>query len=275
MPEGDAIFRTARTLHKALAGRTITRFESVFPKLNRVDEDAPIAGRTVLGAMARGKHLLVQLSGGLSLRTHQRMSGSWHIYRPGEAWQRPRAQLRILLETADFVAVAFLVHDAEWLHESDLPRSRLAQLGPDLLAPDFDVDAALARMQARDVDPICDVLLDQRALAGIGNVYKSEVLFICRVHPQKPVRELSPDQLRALVSCAQALLRENVRPHAPSGIATYRSLRGAARHADPSERLWVYGRAGQPCRRCGSAIVASALGEHVRKTYHCPQCQVL
>src|SRR5262245_51362548 len=130
MPEGDTIFRAARTLNKALAGRVVTRFESVFPALNRVDEDTPIAGRTVIAVEARGKHLLVQLSGDLYLRTHMRMSGSWHIYRPDSPWQRPRSQLRILLETAEFVAVAFLVHEAEWLREADLARSKLARLGP-------------------------------------------------------------------------------------------------------------------------------------------------
>ncbi|HKU37354.1 MAG TPA: DNA-formamidopyrimidine glycosylase family protein [Polyangiales bacterium] len=275
MPEGDTIFRAARALHKALAGKTVTRFESVFPKLDRVDQDEPIAGRTLLGVEARGKHLLMHLSGGLSLRTHMRMSGSWHIYRPGEAWQRPRAQLRILLETADFVAVAFLVHEAEWLREADMPRSRIAQLGPDLLSGDFDLETAVSRMQARGGEPICDVLLDQRALAGIGNVYKSEVLFLAGVHPQQPVRELSGDQLRELAALAQRLLRQNVHEDAPSSITTYRGLRRTTRRADPGERLWVYGRAGKPCRRCGSAIIGTAAGKHVRKTYHCPRCQVL
>jgi endonuclease-8 len=275
MPEGDTIFRAARALNKALSGKTITHFESVFPRLNRIDEDNPIAGRTLLAVEARGKHLLMHVSGGLSLRTHMRMVGSWHIYRPGEAWQRPRAQLRILLETADFQAVAFLVHEAEWLREEQLARSRVAALGPDVLAQDFDVDAAVSRMQARAAEPICDVLLDQRALAGIGNVYKSELLFLCGVHPLTKVSSLPPERLRELARSARELLSANVHELAAGGITTYRSLRRTTDRGDPSERLWVYGRADQPCRRCGTPIASNALGKHVRKTYHCPQCQPL
>lgn len=266
MPEGDTIFRAARTLNKALSDQIITHFESVFPHLNRIDEDTPIAGRTLRSVEARGKHLLMHVSGGLSLRTHMRMSGSWHIYRPGESWQRPRSQMRILLETAAFQAVAFSVHEAEWLRDEQLARSRIGQLGPDLLAPDFDADAAVSRMQARAGEPICDVLLDQRALAGIGNVYKSEVLFLRGVHPLTDVRSLEPATLRELACTAQQLLKANV----DSG-----GLRRTTGRSDPSEPLWVYGRARLPCRRCGTPIVSSAVGKHVRTTYHCPRCQRL
>jgi endonuclease VIII len=275
MPEGDTIFRAARALNKVLSGKIITHFESVFPRLNRIDEDQPIAGRTLLSVEARGKHLLMHVSGGLSLRTHMRMTGSWHIYRPGEAWQQPRPQLRILLETADFLAVAFRVHEAEWLRDEQLARSRVGQLGPDLLAQDFDVDAAVSRMQERSAEPICDVLLDQRALAGIGNVYKSEVLFLGGVHPLTTVRSLDPMLLRELARSAQQLLRINVQEGASGEITTFPGLRRTTRRGHPSERLWVYGRGDQPCRRCGTPIVASAIGKHVRKTYHCPQCQPL
>src|SRR6187549_3423505 len=114
MPEGDSIYRAARTLHRALAGRTITRFQSVFPQLNRVDDDAPLRGRTIEGVEARGKHLLFRFSGDLVLRTHMRMNGSWHIYRLGERWQRPRADMRIVVATAAYEAVAFTVPVAEF-----------------------------------------------------------------------------------------------------------------------------------------------------------------
>jgi endonuclease VIII len=275
MPEGDTIFRAARTLNKALAGKQVTHFESVFPKLNRVDEDQPIAGRTVIRVESHGKHLLMHFSGGVSLRTHMRMSGSWHIYRTGEAWQLGRSSMRILLETADFQAVAFFVNEAEWLEEGDFARSKLARLGPDVLATDFDPSAAVRGMQAHAADPICDVLLDQRALAGVGNVYKSELLFLTKVHPLTPTGSLAPEVLRELAVLAQQHLRANVHEAAPGAITTYRGLRRTTRSSDPGERLWVYGRAGQPCRRCGTPVESSAIGRHVRKTFYCPSCQKL
>lgn len=273
MPEGDTIFRAARALHAALAGKTITRFESVFPALNRVNEDTPIVGRTLLSVQARGKHLLMGLSEGLYLRTHMRMSGSWHIYRPGRPWQRPRSELRILLETADFVAVAFLVHEAEWVREDDLARNKVARLGPDILAPNFDLEAAVRNMRERPTEPICDVLLDQRVLAGIGNVYKSELLFLAGVPPLAKVETVDPAALLEIARLAMQHLRANVHEHAASGITTYHGLRRTTGRSHPGERLWVYGRAKQPCRRCGTPIESSAIGKHVRKTFHCPRCQ--
>src|SRR4029450_4852686 len=133
MPEGDTILRAAHALHRALAGRTVTRFESVFPRLTRIDHDAPLRGRTIDGVEARGKHLLIRFSGDLALRTHMRMHGSWHIYRPGERWQRPRDAMRVLVATAAFVAVGFDVPDAELTRTSKLDAGALGRLGPDLL----------------------------------------------------------------------------------------------------------------------------------------------
>jgi endonuclease-8 len=273
MPEGDTIYRAARTLDKALSGKLVTGFESVFPKLNRVHEDAPITGRTVRGVESRGKHLLLHLSGGLTLRTHMRMSGSWHIYRAGESWQRPSAQMRIAIQTADFQAVAFQVHDAEWLRERDLERSVLARLGPDVLHADFDAGAAVATLRACGHRAILDALLDQRVLAGIGNVYKSELLFLAHVHPLTPVTSLSDDTLLQLARLAQQHLRANVAEGASAGIVTYRGLRRTTDRSNPAERLWVYGRAGEPCRQCGTPIESANIGMHVRVTYHCPTCQ--
>jgi endonuclease VIII len=274
MPEGDTIFRAARALDKVLAGHRITRFESVFPHLNRVHEDAPITGRSVTRVQARGKHLLLHVSDGLALRTHMRMSGSWHIYRTGEAWQRPAHQMRILLATADFQAVAFQVHDAEWLSERALARSAIAALGPDVLGSAFDAAKALARMRSWPEQPICDVLLDQHVLAGVGNVYKSELLFLAGVDPRTPVRALADSKLGELMQLAQRHLRDNVRDGAEGGIVTYRGLRRTTGRADPSARLWVYGRGGQPCRRCGTAILRVPMGRHARSTYFCPACQL-
>jgi endonuclease-8 len=274
MPEGDTIFRTADALQRALGGKLITRFSSVFPQLNRVDQDAPIAGRTVERVEARGKHLLIWLTGDLALRTHMRMTGSWHLYRPGETWQRPKRDLRIAIETADFHALAFHVHEAEWLTAATLQRSALAKLGPDVLAADFDAARAAQRLRAAGARPICDALLDQRVLSGIGNVYKSELLFLTGLHPQRPAQTLTAAGAEQLVRLAVELMKSNVGVAADGGgITTFRGLRRTTARANPGERLWVYGRAGEACRKCGSEIASALLGDPVRRTYFCARCQ--
>jgi endonuclease VIII len=274
MPEGDTIYRAAQTLDRALARRVVTRFDSVLPALTRIDEDAPIAGRTVQRVWSQGKHLLIAFSGDLVLRTHMRMNGSWHIYRPGERWQRSRHQARLVIETDAFVAVAFNVPVAEFYTARELVReTALRDLGPDLLNDAFDEDAALARLRARGPIGVGDALLDQRALAGIGNVYKSEVCFVCRINPFTPVDRLSDDDLRTLVRTARRLLQANVAPGTDAGIATYHPLRRTTGRGDPEERLWVYGRARRPCRRCGTPIQRSKQGTEARSTYWCPVCQ--
>jgi endonuclease-8 len=194
MPEGDTIYRAARTLQRALAGKVVTGFESVFPHLTRIHEDAPITGRTVESVSASGKHMLMAFSGDLVLRTHMRMNGSWHIYRPDESWQRPRRDMRIVVATSDFVAVGFSIPVAEFFPARHLARhEELRRLGPELLSEDFDDEEALRRIQARPADTIADVLLNQRVLAGLGNVYKSEVLFACRINPFVTVGDLNLD----------------------------------------------------------------------------------
>jgi endonuclease VIII len=274
VPEGDTIFRAARTLHQALAGRTVTRFESVLPALTRVDEDAPLVGQAVDRVWAVGKHLLIGFSGGLVLRTHMRMHGSWHVYRPGERWRRPRHQVRVAIHTDAFVAVGFSIPVAEFAATASLARHEpLAQLGPDLLAPTFVAAEAVARLRARGAMPIGEALLDQRALAGIGNVYKSEVCFLSAVHPSTPVAALSDGQLAKLVEMARRLLQLNVAETSGAAIVTFAGIRSTTRSADPSARLWVYGRRGRPCRRCGTAIRAQKQGADARSTYWCQRCQ--
>lgn len=274
MPEGDTIHRAAATLDRALGGGTVTRFESSYPALNRVDQDAPIAGRTIERVSARGKHLLVHLSGGLVLRTHLRMNGSWHLYRPGERWRRPAREVRVLLATADFVAVGFAVPDAEFVATGRTSRGRrLESLGPDLLAADFDAAAAVERLRGSGAATVEAALLDQTVLAGIGNVYKSEVLFACRVHPFASVASLDDATRAKLVATARRFLAANVRPATGGGIVTYTGFRRTTRRADPAERLWVYGRAGRPCRRCGTPIAWRKSGPATRSTYWCPRCQ--
>ena len=274
MPEGDTIFRAARTLHRALAGHLVTQFESVFPALTRVHEDAPITGRRIERVRAHGKHLLMTFSGDLTLRTHMRMNGSWHIYRPGERWQRPRRDMRIVVSTAGFIAVGFSIPVAEWIRTSELRRSKdLVSLGPDLLADEFDQDEAFQRVRARPSEPIADVLLNQRVLAGIGNVYKSEVLFACGVDPFARVQQLSDEHIHRLLSTARKFLRANV-TEGLAAMTTYLGFRRTTRQDDPSARLWVYGRVNEPCRRCGTPVLIDKRGTNARLTYWCPTCQV-
>jgi len=274
MPEGDSIFRAARALHRALAGRVVTQFESVFPRLTRVHDDAPITGRTIERVESVGKHLLMHFSGDLVLRTHMRMNGSWHIYRPGEPWQRPAGDMRIVITTDAFVAVAFTVPVAEFETEHTLQRvESIGSLGPDLLSPDFDVADALQRLRAHDADEIAETLLNQRAIAGIGNIFKSEVLFVARINPFVAVATLSDEQLQQILQTAHRLMRANITTTAGAGIRTYTGLRGSSPRAAPSDRLWVYSRGGKPCRHCGTPIAYRKHGEFARGTYWCPKCQ--
>jgi endonuclease VIII len=276
MPEGDTIYRAARTLHLALAGKTVTRFETVLPALQRVHDDRPIVGRTVAAVRAVGKHLLMEFSGGLVLRTHMRMNGSWHIYRPGDRWQRPRAAMRIAVGSDDYVAVAFEVPVAEFLAARDVGRHReLANLGPDLLAEDLDGPAVVARLRERPTSAIADALLDQRVASGVGNVFKSEVLFVCGIDPFRTVATLSDDEARRVVETSRGLLQANVIRAERTGTPERGGSRRTTRRMDPAARLWVYGRAGKPCRNCGTAIACRKQGRDARVTYWCPRCQAV
>ena len=273
MPEGDTIFRAAHTLHRALAGKPVTRFESVFPALTRIDDDAPIAGRTIEHIHSAGKHLLIHFSGDLVLRTHMRMNGSWHIYRTGERWQRSRRDMRIVVATADFEAVGFRIPVAEFLSEREVAKSLvLRTLGPDVLAADFDSDKAIANLRDRPRSEIAEALLNQQVLAGLGNVYKSEILFLCRINPFRRVGELTDEDLRSLVAESRRVLKLNV-TEGRALMTTYGGLRRTTGRSDPKERLWVYGRARRPCRRCGTPILVRSQGSNARLTYWCPACQ--
>lgn len=267
MPEGDTIHRAARTLHAALAGRVITRFETVFPQLARVDHDAPLAGRTVERVSAAGKNLLMHFSGDLHLRTHMRMNGSWHVYRPGERWRMRRSDMRIVLETSEWVAVAFNVPVAE-LHDSrSLERQEdLLRIGPDFIGEEFDFDEALRRIRARPDEEIADVLLNQRVVSGIGNEYKSELLFMTRISPFRHVGEVTDEQLIDVLRIARKVMVANVNKRSGARITTF-SL-------NPNEKQYVYGRGGQPCRRCGTPVQYAKQGKNARGTYWCSRCQL-
>lgn len=265
MPEGDTIFRAARTLHAALRGRTVTRFASTLPAVAGAARHYRIEGRTVDAVEARGKHLIVRFGGGPALHTHMRMTGSWHLYRKGSRWQKSAALARAVIETGDRVAVCFAAPVVEWLTpRQESEHAPLVTLGPDILAPGFDAARARANLQAQADREIGDALLDQRLLAGIGNVYKSETLFVVGVSPFARAGSLAPATLDALVARARALMGANV--GAEPGLRRTRSaLRG--------ERLWVYRRQGKPCFRCGTAVRMKRQGEDARSTYWCPTCQ--
>jgi endonuclease-8 len=265
MPEGDTIYRTAEVLRAALVGRRIVAARAPpGPGVRRVADLSRLAGSTVSSVEARGKHLLIGFDNGLTLRSHLRMRGSWHRYRLGEPWRRPVRRATAVLETAESVAVAFDTPVVELLTDAGLRRSTsLRSLGPDLLAPSFDAGEALRRLRDRGRMELGDALVDQGAVAGIGNVYKSEVAFIERLDPWATVDRFDDDQLGAALRTARRLMQANTRGGAR--VTTGRQARG--------ESLWVYGRAGRPCRRCGTHVQSARQGDLARLTYWCPRCQ--
>ncbi len=274
MPEGDTVFRAARALHRALAGKIITGFETGYAKLANADDNYTIAGRTVEHVEARGKWLLMFLSGDLILLTHMLMSGSWHIYRPGERWHRQRRDMRIVIETSDWAAVGFTIPVAEFHTTASLKKKTgVMTLGPDLLRTDFDRQQALERIRARPTEEIAVVLLNQHVLAGIGNVFKSEICFASAVHPFCTVESLPQAQLEKIVDVSHGFLKINVLEDADGQITANTGARRTMNSLDRSARLWVYGRRGEPCRRCGTTILMRKQGTEARTTFWCPSCQ--
>jgi endonuclease VIII len=260
MPEGDTIHRTAATLRRALVGSPLTRVE-----LPRHAPPLPAVGSEVTRVEARGKHLLISTSDGLVVHTHQRMTGSWHVYRPRERWRRSRQAARVVLGTADVVAVCFAAPIVEVLDERAVRRHpALRRLGPDLLDPDPDLDEVLRRITTLvPLDrTVGEVLLDQHVASGIGNVYRCDVLFLHGLAPTTPIAAVDADLRRALFTTAGRLLRANL----DAGART--TVTGASEGS-----LWVHGRAGAPCRRCGTPIAVGQLGEQARYVYWCPSCQ--
>jgi endonuclease VIII len=267
MPEGDTIFRAATGLRRAIGGKAVTGFRSDVPGV--AARAAALIGRSVVAIDPYGKHLLMRFhadgAADLVLHSHMQMEGQWHIYRPGERWWRGASRARAVIETADFVAPCFDAPTVELLTDAELARHPwMRSLGPDAMADDFDEDAALARLRARADAAIGVAIMDQRAFAGVGNVYKSEVLFIQRISPFAEVHELSDDGLRELIAESRGQLRANRTGAWP------RTTRVDARRG---EELWVYDRAGKPCRVCGTTIALRRQGDAGRATYYCPSCQ--
>lgn len=259
MPEGDTILRTAKNLGKAIAGKKLTRVRSAVPAVAA----APLAGKRIREIEARGKNLLIHLEDGSVVYTHLRMAGTWHIYRPGEQWRKPTRLARLVLETADFVAVCFNAPVVEVLDARDVKRHPvLGKLGPDLLTPEFNLGDARRRLRQRETLAVGEALLVQSAVAGIGNVYKSETLFLCGTDPRVRLRQLSDQDLDRILLKAAELMSQNL-----DGFPRITcDAGGRGRH-------WVYRRSGRPCRRCGSIIRVTRQGAAGRSTYWCPTCQ--
>jgi endonuclease-8 len=265
VPEGDTIFRTAEALRATLVGRRVTAASAQpGPGLRHVPDLSRLVGATVTTVVPRGKHLLIGFDNGLTLRSHMRMRGSWHRYAPGERWRRPASRATAVVETAESVAVCFDAPVVELLTDAELDRSLpLVSLGPDLLAGTFDADEAVRRLRQRGTEELANALLDQRAVAGIGNVYKSEVCFIERLDPWMPVNAHTDEQLKGALATARRLMGANV----GGGARVTTGDRSSGRS------LWVYGRARRPCRRCGTMIRVARQGSLARLTYWCPRCQ--
>ncbi|TIC79862.1 Fpg/Nei family DNA glycosylase [Nocardioides sp. GY 10113] len=263
MPEGDTVRQTATRLDRALTGRELTRADLRVPRHATAD----LCGGTVLATVPRGKHLLTRLrvrGEELTLHTHLKMEGSWRVHRAGARWERPGHTARVVLVAGDVEAVGFSLGAVDLLRTADEDRV-VGHLGPDLLDPDWGEEhlaQALARLRAAPGRPLRSALLDQSLLAGIGNVYAAEVCFLAGLHPETPVRDV-PD-LPSVVTSAHRLLVLNA--DRPRRVTT----------GDPRSPSWVYGRARQPCRRCGTPVRTGTSGDRPgqeRVSYWCPTCQ--
>jgi endonuclease-8 len=260
MPEGDTVWLAGRRLHDALAGQPLTRSDFRVPQLATVD----LSGRTVTEVVSRGKHLLTRIGDDLTLHTHFRMDGSWHLYRPGDRWRGgPEWQVRVLLENAGWQAVGYRLPVVE-LFPRDRESAAVGHLGPDVLGPDWDAGEAVRRLAADPEREIGEALLDQRNLAGIGNLYKSESLFLHGVTPWTGVGAV-PD-LPRLVERAARLLEAN--KETVSQVTTGDPRRG--------RQHWVFERGGRPCLRCGTPVASAEQGRapYQRISYWCPTCQI-
>jgi endonuclease-8 len=258
MPEGDTVWNTARVLERALVGDVLVGSDFRVPQLATTD----LSGFTVASSGSRGKHLLLRVERGderLTLHSHLRMDGAWRAYRPGERWTgRPAHLIRVVLKTARSVAVGYHLHEVAVIPTAS-EESYLGYLGPDLLGADWDPAEVVKRTAAKPEVSIAEALLDQRNLAGVGNLYKAETLFLSGLWPWTPVSDV-PD-LEKVVRLAQKLVASN------KGRWT-QTTTGSLRRGETS---YVYGRRAQPCRRCGAAIRKAEQAERV--TYWCPRCQ--
>lgn len=263
MPEGHTIHRAARRLRSVLGDRRIERVAARGHHLVAAKAEQRLLGDTVAQVEARGKHLLIHTEGGWSVHSHLRMDGVWHLYRRGERWRKARSRAWLVLGSGEWDAVNFDGPILELHRTEDLLRERvLTELGPDVLVEPFDDVEYLRRMRRHDTREIGDAVLQQRIVAGIGNIYKAESLFLSGIDPWRRVCELSDEEL--------VLVRETATRIMQDGVLDARAITytGPGR---PGQ--WAYGRYGQACRRCGTAIDRRKQGEDQRSTYWCPGCQ--
>lgn len=260
MPEGDTVAKAADALHRALAGRVITRSDFRVPALATAD----LAGQTITEVAGRGKHLLMRTDGGLTLHTHLKMEGAWRLLPSGRRPHDRRDAIRVVIETAACTAVGSELGIVE-LITTDQEARAVGHLGPDVLGKDWDAAEALRRLRAGPDRRLGDALLDQTVMAGLGNIYKSEICFLRGVDPATPVREVA--DLEGMVALARRLLLAN---RATGNQVTTGDPRKGRRH-------WVYGRGGEPCRRCGATVrrrvEPGEAGAGERVSYWCPACQ--
>jgi endonuclease-8 len=260
VPEGDVVLRTARRLHAALAGKELTRSDLRWPSLATAD----LTGRKVLEVAATGKHLLIRTEGGLTLHSHLRMDGSWHLHRTGRRWAgaRPEHEIRAVLANADWTAIGHRLGMLDLVATGE--ESRLVgHLGPDILAADWDLDGAVSRVAAHPDRSIGETLLDQRVIAGIGTFFMSEACFLRGVNPW--LRVAAVTDLAALVAMAHRLMT----------ASADRAMQVTTGNARPGQQQWVHGRSGRPCRRCRTPIRVAELGvaPTQRVAFWCPACQ--
>ncbi|MGW0394770.1 Fpg/Nei family DNA glycosylase [Streptomyces sp. NPDC003042] len=260
MPEGDSVHLAAARLHTALAGKPLTRSDLRVPRFATAD----LTGRTTLDVTARGKHLLARLEGGLTLHSHLRMDGAWYVFAPGERWRGgPAHEIRAVLATADATAVGYRLPVLELIRTADEGKA-VGHLGPDVLGPDWDPARAAANLLASPDRPLGEALLDQRNLAGIGNIYKAELCFLAQATPWTPVGTLPDPQslLPRIAAAAHRLLAANL---------TNEGRRNTTGSRRRGQELYVYGRTHRPCLRCGTPVREAPQDD--RPTYWCPRCQ--
>ena len=262
MPEGDTVYLTAKRLNDALAGRVLTTSDFRVPQLATTD----LTGRRVLEVVSRGKHMLTRVEGDLTLHTHLRMDGSWRVLRQGARWSGgPVHEVRIVLANDEWQAIGYRMPVIELMRTAG-ESTAVGHLGPDLLGPDWDDAEAIRRLAEHSDREIGPALLDQRNLAGIGNLYKSETLFLSGINPWTHVGDVA--DIAGVVRRAHRLLVAN-KDHWHQ-TTTGSMLRG--------QENWVFERAGKPCRRCGTQIKRATQAEPGREveeriTYWCPHCQ--
>ena len=258
MPEGDTIFRAAAQLRRVFEGKRIVSATA----REEILDPAVLQGLVIRSIEARGKHLFFYLGEEQVLHSHMGMTGSWHIYRPQEGWRKPRNNAFLSLETGEAVAVCFTPKRIELISTTALQRdSYLSRLGPDLLASHINEDEIVRRFRSQNPLPVGEVVMNQTVVCGVGNVYKSEILFLERMHPETPIEKISDVAIKSLVRRARRLMQQN--------------LEGYPRRtrARPAHHVWVYRRRGQDCSKCGATIEMIRQGKLARSTYMCPHCQ--